>query len=74
MVSISGGSLVKFLCNGLPSHKTDWSKWKIFFCDERHVPYDDKECTYTPYKRDLVDKVGMTVDNIFPINPALSGK
>ena len=70
---LSGGSLIKYLCNGLPSLETDWSKWRIFFCDERHVPYTDPECTYSHYKKDLVDKVGMTSDNIFPINPDISG-
>ncbi|CAG2231446.1 PGLS [Mytilus edulis] len=71
-VGVSGGSLVKYLCNGLPSSKTDWTKWRIFFCDERHVPYDNSECTYTLYKTGLVDKVGMPPENIFPINPDLS--
>ncbi|VDI23345.1 6-phosphogluconolactonase [Mytilus galloprovincialis] len=71
-VGVSGGSLVKYLCNGLPSSTTDWTKWRIFFCDERHVPYDNSECTYTLYKTGLVDKVGMPPENIFPINPDLS--
>lgn len=71
-VGVSGGSLIKYLCNGLPSLETDWSKWRIFFCDERHVPYTDPECTYSHYKEGLVDKVGMTSDNIFPINPDIS--
>ena len=64
---------MKFLCNGLPKLSTDWSKWRIFFCDERHVQYDSADCTYTPYKQGLVDKVGMSADNIFPINPDLTG-
>ena len=79
-VGVSGGSLPKFLCAGLvpkpglpeAERKNDFSKWKIFFCDERYVPLDDQECTYNVYKRDLVDKVeGMTEHNIFPINPDL---
>ena len=65
---------MKYLCNGLPGLETDWSKWRIFFCDERHVQYDSADCTYTPYKQGLVDKVnGMSEDQIFPINPNLSG-
>ncbi|XP_060591167.1 6-phosphogluconolactonase-like [Ruditapes philippinarum] len=71
-VGLSGGSLVKYLCNGLPQLDTDWKKWRIFFCDERHVPYNSDDCTYTPYKQGLVDKVGMLENNIFPINPNLS--
>ncbi|WAR31304.1 6PGL-like protein [Mya arenaria] len=70
-VGFSGGSLVKYLCGGLPGRSTDWSKWRVFFCDERHVQYDSADCTYTPYKEGLVDKVNMNPDNIFPIDPSL---
>lgn len=67
--------MAKFLCNGLPSRTTDWSKWRVFFCDERHVPFTDPECTYTIYKSKLVDNGGpLPGENIFPINPDLSGK
>lgn len=66
--------MAKFLCNGLPSRTTDWSKWRVFFCDERHVPFTDPECTYTIYKSKLVDNGGpLPGENIFPINPDLSG-
>ncbi|XP_046381284.1 6-phosphogluconolactonase-like [Haliotis rufescens] len=68
-VGVSGGSLAKFLCNNLPNHKTDWSKWRMFFCDERYVPYDDAECTYKFYKENLMSKVPLSEENIFPINP-----
>ncbi|XP_060065716.1 6-phosphogluconolactonase-like [Ylistrum balloti] len=71
-VGFSGGSLAKFLCNGLPGRETDWSKWRIFFCDERHVPHDDPECTYTIYLTGLVKKVNMDEKNIFPLNPDIS--
>ncbi|KAL4219031.1 hypothetical protein ACF0H5_021614 [Mactra antiquata] len=71
-IGLSGGSVVKYLCNGLPSLKTDWSKWRIFFCDERFVSYDNPDCTYTPYKEGLADKVEMLIDvNIYPIKPEL---
>ncbi|OWF44258.1 6-phosphogluconolactonase-like [Mizuhopecten yessoensis] len=71
-VGVSGGSLAKFLCKGLPKNTTDWSKWRIFFCDERHVPYDNPECTYQIYLSGLVRKVNMAESNIFPINPDLT--
>ncbi|XP_041369351.1 6-phosphogluconolactonase-like [Gigantopelta aegis] len=71
-VGVSGGSVAKFLCQGLPSLKTDWSKWHIFFCDERHVPFTDSECTYSYYKQNLMSKVALPEENIFPINPDIS--
>nr|XP_022321101.1 6-phosphogluconolactonase-like [Crassostrea virginica] len=71
-LGLSGGSMAKFLCNGLPSRKTAWSKWQVFFCDERHVPYTDPECTYTIYKSKLVDNGGpLPSENLHPINPEL---
>lgn len=71
-VGFSGGSAAKFLCNGLPKASTDWSKWRIFFCDERHVPFDDPECTYSIYKSNLLTKVPLSEEHIFPLNPDVS--
>lgn len=51
----SGGSLATFLQNGLPKTKSDFSKWRIFFCDERVVPENDPESTYGLYVRTLID-------------------
>lgn len=61
---------MKFLCNGLPSLNPEWSKWRVFFCDERHVSYDDKECTFSQYRSGLAD---IPSDCIYPIDPSLSG-
>ncbi|KAK7478786.1 hypothetical protein BaRGS_00029997 [Batillaria attramentaria] len=73
LIGVSGGSAAKFLCNGLPAATTDWSKWRIFFCDERHVPFTDPECTYSVYKNGLVSKVPALADHIYPINPDIPG-
>ena len=71
---VSGGSAAKFLCNGLPLLQTDWSKWHVFFCDERHVPFSDNECTYKFYKENLMSKVPLSEDHVYPDNPDVSGK
>ncbi|ESO84989.1 hypothetical protein LOTGIDRAFT_196232 [Lottia gigantea] len=71
-IGVSGGSVAKFLCGGLQKAETDWSKWKIFFCDERHVPFDNPECTYSIYEKNLTSKINFPKENIFPINPELS--
>lgn len=69
--TISGGSIIKYICGGLPSGETDWTKWKVFFCDDRYVPLDDADSNYGPYKEGLFDKVGMGADNVFHIDPSL---
>lgn len=72
-LSISGGSLVKFLTTGLPNIKTDFSKWKIFFCDERVVPVDNPDSTFGVYKKDLIGKVPLTEEQFVRIKDGVSG-
>lgn len=45
-IGFSGGSLGNYLCQILPNIKTDWTKWKVYFCDERYVPENDVESTF----------------------------
>jgi 6-phosphogluconolactonase len=71
-IGVSGGSAAKFLCDGLSQATTDWSKWRVFFCDERHVPFTDPECTYSFYKANLLAKVSLSEEHIFPLKPELS--
>ncbi len=65
--------MAKFLCDGLPGRLTDWSKWRIYFCDERHVPYSDPECTYSIYKEQLLTKVPLESSQVFPDKPDVDG-
>ncbi|XP_015920240.1 6-phosphogluconolactonase [Parasteatoda tepidariorum] len=73
-VGLSGGSLIKFLCKGLPSVNTNWQKWQFFFCDERLVPFDDKESTFGCYKRDLMPLIPITESQFITIDPSLKGE
>jgi len=62
-IGVSGGSLVSFLVAGLPKIKTDFRKWRIFFCDERIVPVENADSTYGVYKEKLIDTKAV------PLNP-----
>ncbi|XP_046397387.1 6-phosphogluconolactonase isoform X2 [Ischnura elegans] len=73
-VGLSGGSLVKFLSEGLPNIDTDWSKWRLFFCDERVVPTDSADSTYGEYKNKLIGTVPLTEDQFIKIDPDLSAE
>ncbi|CAG9856054.1 unnamed protein product [Phyllotreta striolata] len=55
LVGFSGGSLATFLATGLPKIQTDFSKWTIFFCDERVVPVNNPDSTFGLYKKTLID-------------------
>ena len=72
-IGLSGGSLVKIVSEGLRDRSdVQWDKWRVFFCDERHVSFDDQDSTYAVYKRELFDRVGLKPDNVFAINPSVT--
>ena len=71
-VGFSGGSVAKMLSQGMSSRAdVDWSKWRVFYCDERYVPFDDQDSTHAFFQRELYDKVGIPSDNVFSIDPTL---
>ena len=61
-VAVSGGSLPTTLAKALlaPSDENgffDFSKWEIFFADERAVPLDHEDSNYKLLKDELLDKI-----------------
>ncbi|EFX82067.1 hypothetical protein DAPPUDRAFT_302585 [Daphnia pulex] len=74
VIGLSGGSACTFFCKGLPMITSDWTKWKFIFCDERIVPFDDAECTFSVYKNQLFSKIPLTDENFVVIDPSLSAK
>jgi len=66
-VAVSGGSLPATLSKALlaPDDGTSddtpqFSKWEIFFADERAVPLDHDDSNYGLLKKDLLDKIPPT--------------
>lgn len=63
-VAVSGGSLPKTLAmallgpsNGSDEDTVDFTKWEIFFADERAVPLDHQDSNYRLLKDELLDKI-----------------
>ena len=61
-VAVSGGSLPKILAKALLTSSggdghADFSKWEIFFADERAVPLDHEDSNYGLLKKELLDKI-----------------
>lgn len=62
-IAVSGGSLPKTLAQALlaPASSADetiqWSKWEIFFADERAVALDHEDSNYGLLKKELLDKI-----------------
>jgi len=66
-IAVSGGSLPATLSkalltpdNGTQDDKPQFSKWEIFFADERAVPLDHEDSNYGLLKKDLLDKIPPT--------------
>jgi 6-phosphogluconolactonase len=70
-VAISGGSLPKLLSKDLVHNdKVDFSKWHIFWADERCVGHNDDDSNYKEVKKTLLDNVSIPADHIHPIHEA----
>lgn len=64
---------MKFLTTGLPTIQTDFSKWRVFFCDERVVPFNDADSTFGVYKKELAAKVNLQENQFIKIKEGVSG-
>lgn len=77
-VAVSGGSLPKTLAQALLAKSdgssgdvVDFSKWEIFFADERCVPLDHEDSNYKLLKDELLDKIPkeeVGEPKVFPID------
>jgi len=74
-VAVSGGSLPsilgKFLLQEPFKSKIEWSKWQVFFADERVVPLDDPESNYRVCAQFLFSKVTIPDNHIHKIDPSM---
>lgn len=71
-IGLSGGSVAKIVSQGFSgSNDVDWKSWRVFFCDERLVPFNNDDSTYAFFKREFFDKVNFPPENVFPIDPTL---
>lgn len=74
-IAISGGSLPKLLSATLKHNpRVDFSKWQIFFVDERCVPLDHEDSNYLEVKKQLLDALAEQIQpgSVHAINPSLS--
>ncbi|XP_031110043.1 probable 6-phosphogluconolactonase 4, chloroplastic [Ipomoea triloba] len=76
-VVVSGGSLIKCLSKLLEPpyiNSVDWSKWHVFWVDERVVPKDHPDSNYLLAYDGFLSKVPIPAGNVYAINDALSAE
>ncbi|KAJ3043389.1 6-phosphogluconolactonase [Rhizophlyctis rosea] len=72
-VALSGGSLPKILAADLKNNTTiDFTKWHIFFADERVVPLDHEDSNYKACKDTLFDAISVPREQIYTVDASLS--
>ncbi|KAF9015378.1 6-phosphogluconolactonase [Cyathus striatus] len=70
-VALSGGSLPKMLRGLISNPAVKWSKWQVFYVDERVVPLNDSDSNHHACNDILFSKVPIPSENIHPLNPTL---
>ncbi|KAE8077639.1 hypothetical protein FH972_016186 [Carpinus fangiana] len=76
-VVLSGGSLIKSLRKLLEPPYIDsieWSKWHVFWVDERVVPKDHVDSNYKLAYDGFLSKIPLLPGNVYAINDALSAE
>ncbi|KMT15925.1 hypothetical protein BVRB_3g051120 [Beta vulgaris subsp. vulgaris] len=72
-IALSGDSISKAMRKLMePSSSVDWSKWYVFWVDERLVPKDSPQSNYRLDYADFLSKVPIPNDHIISINEKLS--
>jgi len=69
---LAGGRTPQAAYGLLVGADTDWSRWEIYFGDERCLPVDDAERNSLMAARALLDSVAVPAANVHPI-PAERG-
>ncbi len=66
-IVLAGGSTPEKIYQLLVEAKTDWSKWMIYFGDERCLPANHQDRNSIMASQVLLAKVTIPADNIFPM-------
>lgn len=71
-VAISGGSMLKALSHFATAKNIDFSKWWVFFVDERNVPHASDDSTFKGAQESFLSKVGIPSEQVIEIHEGMS--
>ncbi|CAG0881787.1 unnamed protein product [Darwinula stevensoni] len=66
-----GGSAAKLVCEAVTKIQSDWSRWRVAFCDERLVPSTHEESTYAAYAKYLQNSNPTLLNNFIKVDTSL---
>jgi 6-phosphogluconolactonase len=73
-IALSGGSTPKatfvLLAADPYRDRIDWSRWHVFFSDERRVPLDDERSNYHSAREALLSRVPIPETQVHPLTDA----
>jgi len=67
-IVLAGGTTPEVIYQRLVGLDTDWSRWQIYYGDERCVPANHAERNSLMAARNWLDRVPIAAENIFPIH------
>jgi 6-phosphogluconolactonase len=67
-IVLAGGTTPEAIYQRLVGLDTDWSRWHIYYGDERCVPANHAERNSLMAARNWLDRVPIAAENIFPIH------
>jgi 6-phosphogluconolactonase len=67
-IVLAGGTTPETVYQRLVGIDTDWSRWQVFYGDERCVPANHAERNSLMAARSWLDRVPIAAENIFPIH------
>jgi len=70
-IVLAGGSTPQAVYRALANVTTDWSRWQVYFGDERCLPIDDPERNSVMATKSWLGQVPMPGSNIHPIRAEL---
>ena len=70
-LALSGGSLPKGLSHFAQASDCDFSKWWIFYVDERNVPHDSDDSTHKACQEHFLSRAGIPESQVFAIREGL---
>jgi 6-phosphogluconolactonase len=68
---LSGGSLINMLSSIAELRGADFSKWWIFWVDERNVPHDSPDSNFKGAQDALLGRVGIPAEQVLAIQEGL---